>query len=195
MKNTIVYSWTLLSILLLSACTTVPPSPDLRSSTPHSTLPATSHCTGTIAAPPAGLSPTEDPQLLQLAIGEPNQGKLCTGQVLIANEAVLVYRVWDQARPGSLYGSWWSFQQPSGSREQYRIDNAICPEWSALDVVSVCQIKIGSKLVTGPGQSARCSDELTYPPSTVNQIYLPNNLQQNLLQVENCSAGTAWPKH
>lgn len=194
MKNAIFYSRTLLPLLLLGACSTLPPSPDL-SSTPHSTLPPTSHCAGTIAAPPPGIIPTDDPALLQLAVGEPNQGKLCTGQVLIANKAVLVYRVWDQARPGSLYGSWWSFQQPTGDREQYRIDNAICPEWSALDVVSVCLIKIGSKLVIGPGQSARCSDELTYPPSTVNQIYLPNNLQQNMLQVENCSAGTPWPEH
>ncbi len=194
MKNAMFYSRTLLPLLLLSACSTLPPSPDL-SRTPPSTSHATSHCAGLIATPPPGIIPTDDPALLQLAVGEPNQGKLCTGQVLIANKAVLVYRVWDQARPGSLYGSWWSFQQPTGNREQYRIDNAICPEWSALDVVSVCQIKIGSKLVTGPGQSARCSDELTYPPSTVNQIYLPNNLQQNFLQVENCSAGTPWPKH
>lgn len=194
MKNTIVYGWVLLPLLLLSACSTVPATPE-RSSTPQATQPSISQCIGAIATPPPGLVPTDDPALLQRAVGEAEQGKLCTGQVLIAKAAILVYRIWDQTKPGSLYGSWWSLQQPTGSRDQYRIDNAICPEWSALDVVSVCQIKIGSKLVLGPGQSARCSDELAYPASPVNQVYLPNNLQQNLLQVENCSTGTPWPAH
>jgi hypothetical protein len=192
MKNTIFYSWILLPLLLLSACSTVPTPPDLKS-TPHTTQPSIAECTGAIATPPPGLVPTDDPALLQRAVGEAKQGKLCTGQVFIAKATILVYRIWDQAKPGSLYGSWWSFQPPTGNREQYRIDNAICPEWSALNVLSVCQIKIGSKLVLGPGQSAKCSETLSYPASPVNQVYLPNNLQQNLLQVENCSTGTLWP--
>jgi hypothetical protein len=140
--------------------------------------------------------PTEDPALLQLALGKPTQGKLCMGQVFVAQKPVLVYRVWQHAKPESLYGSWWSFIRPTGTRTTYRIDNAICPTWSDLDRLSVCQIKVGSKLVVGPGQSADCpADQLKYAASPVNQVYLPNNRQQQLLQVENCSAGQAWPEH
>lgn len=192
MKNTFYPRLMLLPLLLLSACSTIPPSPDFRGTSPTAS-PAMSQCIGTIMAPPPGLIPTDDPALLQLAIGEADQGKLCTGQVLIAKTAIVVYRVYDQTKQGSLYGSWWSFHQPTGSREHYRRDNAICPQWSALDLVSVCQIKIGSKLVIGPGQSARCSETLTYPESPVNQVYLPNNVPQNLIQVENCSIGAPWP--
>ncbi|RVU37231.1 hypothetical protein EOE67_11605 [Rheinheimera riviphila] len=184
MANYPSHRWRLILPLLLSACSAVQPTTD-----------TSGICIGNVLPAPAGLIAASDPLLLQNALGAPGTGKLCLGQVLIVTEHILVYRVWDQTRPESLYGSWWSFNKPGNNLEQYRIDNAICPEWSALDVVSVCQVKIGSKLVTGPGQSATCSDKLTYPPSPVNQIYLPNNLQQNLLQVENCSAGAPWPKH
>lgn len=172
-------------LFLLTACSTVSPSNSLRSAT---------SCIGSILPTPPGLVVTTDTELLQQALGAPGEGKLCQGQVMIAEAPVLVYRVWDQAKPYSLYGSWWSFEKPLTQREQYRRDNAICPEWSALDIVSVCQIKIGSKLVIGTGQSADCQGDTDLPTSPVNQVYLPNHQQQNQIQVEQCSLGEPWPE-
>lgn len=181
----------------------------------------TTTCIGDILPVPEGLVATNDPQLLKAALGEPMQGRLCKGQVFIANQPVLVYRGWNHANPNSLYGSWWAFTRPAGSRAQYRVDYAICPSWNPLTRVSVCQVKVGSKLVVGPGQSVDClSDQLQYAASAFNQVFLPNsalphqpdtdtgtdtNLNplatpqqlrqpQPQLQVENCRTETMWPE-
>ena len=153
-------------------------------------------CIGDIQPVPAGLVAIDDPELLQAALGKPMQGRLCKGQVFVARQPVLVYRGWNHTNPNSLYGSWWTFTKPASSRAQYRIDYAICPSWNPLTRMSVCQVKIGSKLVVGPGQSAACpDDQLTYAASPHNQIFLPNNLQQQMLQIENCSNDKAWSEH
>jgi len=55
-----------------------------------------------------------------------------------------------------------------------------------------CSIKIGTKIVVGPGQSANCED-FTYPKSAVNQVYIPNNSRNDLIFIENCTAGLPWP--
>lgn len=137
----------------------------------------TTACIGDIEPVPEGLVATEDPQLLKAALGEPMQGRLCKGQVFVANQPVLVYRGWNHANPNSLYGSWWAFTRPAGSRAQYRVDYAICPSWNPLTRVSVCQVKVGSKLVVGPGQSVAClSDQLQYAASPINQVFLPNSV-------------------
>jgi hypothetical protein len=184
MKGMLRQSALLLTILMLTGCSALP------SFSPETYSP---HCIGKIEPLPDGLIATEDPELLQRALGAPNEGKLCQGQVFIVQKPIRVYRVWDSAEPESLYGSWWSLTPPTGTREQYRADNAICPAWSALNMLSDCLIKTGSKLVTGPGQSARCSVQLSYPASAINQIYLPNNRKQQLLQVETCNPAQPWP--
>ena len=179
------HRWLLPLLLWLSACSTVPP-------TTNTVLPT--QCIGSLPAVPVGLTATTDAFLLQQALGRPGDGKLCQGQVLVAKAPLLLYRVWDRSKPSSLYGSWWSFAHPGNHREQYRRDNVICPQWSALDIVSVCQVKIGSHLVLGTGQSAICPDNSSLPASAVHQVYLPNNLQQQLIQVEHCSPGQSWPE-
>jgi hypothetical protein len=150
-------------------------------------------CIGTIIAPPAGLVETDDTELLKTAQGESGQGKLCAGKVFVAEKPVAVYRVWDSAHSYTSYGSWWSLSDPQGPKDNYRKEEDICPEWSALDRMSACFLKIGAKVVIGPGQSVNCNNSLSYPPSAVNQVYIPNDSRNNKVFVENCSAGVDWP--
>lgn len=154
-------------------------------------------CAGTVQPPPPGFTEVNDPDLLAKAIGAPEQGKLCTGKVYQldsqADKLVVVYRVWDASRPYTSVGSWWSFDSPQGPRDAYRAQNEICPDWSALNKVSMCTIKPGSKIVVGPGQSAKCSADLTYPTSPANQVFIPNDTRNNMVYVENCTEGEDWP--
>lgn len=149
-------------------------------------------CVGDVIAPPAGMKETTDEALLASALGAPGKGALCKGKVFVAEKPVTVYRVWDKDKAYTLYGRWWSFSLPVGPRDKYQVDNDICPEWSPLNIMSSCTIKVGTKVVVGPGQSAQCTDRLL-PASAVNQVYIPNDSRNNVLFVENCSAGTAWP--
>ncbi|MES2298378.1 MAG: hypothetical protein V4582_15125 [Pseudomonadota bacterium] len=165
-------------VLLLAACATV--------------VPGGSDCVGVIGPAPAGLREVQDETLRALALGAPDKGALCAGKVYVAEKAVTVYRVWDAAKPFTLYGRWWSFTRPQGPRAQYQRDNAICPEWSALDKMSACTIKVGSKIVTGPGQSAQC-EQFVLPQSPVNQVFIANDGLSNVLYVESCDEGSVWP--
>ena len=192
----------LLVASLLAGCSTLPSSTSALMKSPATTVPVTEpvttavavDCVGTIQAPAAGLEATSDPELLQSALGQPNKGQLCMGQVFVAAAPVKVYRVWDQAKSYTLYGRWWSFMLPKGPTDQYREANAICPGWSVLNQMSSCTLKVGSKIVVGPGQSADCGEGLVYPRSAVNQVYINNDSRNNVLWVENCDAGSAWPQ-
>jgi hypothetical protein len=148
-------------------------------------------CNGNVITPQNGLTPTEDHTLLNLALGAPGKGGLCTGQVFVVNEPVRAYRVWDASKNYSLQGHWWSFQQPQGPREQYAANNDICPEWSALDMVTECFIQTGTKVVVGPGQSAQCQS-IFLEASPINQVYIPSG-KDNQIQIEHCGPSTPWP--
>lgn len=143
-------------------------------------------CVGAIDAPPAAARGISDEALLREALDQSGKGKLCTGRVYEAVGPVTVYRVWHAARTYTEFGRWWSFSPPSGPAAAYREQNAICPEWSALDVVSVCTVKIGARFVVGPGQSARCEGGVAYPKSAVNQVYIPNDTRAGKVFVEGC---------
>lgn len=184
--------WLVLAASLLAGCSTLPSSTSALTKLPATEQSA--HCVGTIQAPAPGLEATSDPELLKSALGEPNKGQLCMGQVFVATAPVTVYRVWDQAKSYTLYGRWWSFNLPQGPTEQYREENAICPGWSVLNQMSSCTLKVGSKIVVGPGQSADCGEGLVYPQSAVNQVYINNDSRNNVLWVENCDAGSNWPQ-
>ena len=149
-------------------------------------------CVGEVINPPAGLVAAQDDALLASAIGAPGKGALCKGKVFVAEKPVTVYRVWDASKSFTLYGRWWSFDLPKGPRDAYQVANDICPEWSPLNKMSSCTIKVGTKVVVGPGQSAQCTDRLL-PASAVNQVYIPNDSRNNVLFVENCTEGTPWP--
>ncbi|NKB80887.1 MAG: hypothetical protein GKS05_03115 [Nitrospirales bacterium] len=149
-------------------------------------------CVGEVEHPPKGLVEIKDTILVQKALGASGQGKLCVGNAFVTTEPVPVYRVWNKEKSYTLYGSWWSFELPKGPKQKYREENGICPSWSPLDRMSSCTIKVGTNVVVGPGQSAVC-EQVTYPKSAVNQVFIPNDSRNNMLLVENCSAGADWP--
>lgn len=149
-------------------------------------------CVGRIENPPVGFVAVNDEVLLQSARGASGLGKLCEGKVFRATQPVTVYRVWNSDKSYTIYGSWWSFVLPEGPKQKYREDNGICPSWSALDRMSSCSIKVGAKIVVGPGQSAQC-EQMTYPKSPVNQVFIPNDSRNNVIHVENCTSGVEWP--
>ncbi len=136
-----------------------------------------SACVGSVALPGefAGqFKPVEDEALLSAAKGAPNAGSLCDGKVYVTGDSVdiTVYRAWNSTNPGSRMGKWWAFYRPDGKVAQYRTDYEICYQWSPLDKLTHCRIKAGTKVVIGTGQSAKCSEYLTHPPSAAKQIYI-----------------------
>ena len=116
----------------------------------------------------------EDNSLLNLALGSPNEGKLCWGKVYIAkqNSNILIYRAWNSTNPNSQMGQWWAFSKPTGLISTYRYNYEICYQWSPLDKLVYGRLKPGTKIVVGTGQSAKCSDYLTYPISDEKQIFI-----------------------
>ena len=145
-------------------------------------------CEGTTALPEhlsTQFKPVDDPALLSEALGAPNEGGLCQGQVYVAEEAthIQIYRAWNSTNPGSRLGNWWVFNEPSGRVADYREDYEICYQWSPLDKMVSCTLTPGTKVVVGNGQSAQCSEYLTYPVSAKQQVYLENATDA----VANCS--------
>ncbi|WP_434631860.1 hypothetical protein [Chromobacterium sp. CV08] len=152
-------------------------------------------CVGSVLPPPDGMKAAQNPELLSKAIGAPGNGGLCEGAVYQQDAVaagVVVYRVWDSAKPNSRLGRWWSFSKPQGTVAQYQAANAICPAWSQLDSVVRCQLKAGVQVAVGPGQSANCAPDPSLPPSPVNQVYVPNAGPDDI-QVENCEDEGAFP--
>lgn len=149
-------------------------------------------CRGQIEAPPEGLVAADDQDLLLSALGESGHGKLCEGKVFVAVKPVTVYRVWSSKKVNAAYGVWWSFDEPKGPKSKYRADNVVCPTWSSLDRISSCVLKTGAKIVVGTGQSAKC-EQISYPKSPVNQVFIPNDIDKNIMYVEKCTPGADWP--
>lgn len=160
-----------LGVVILSGCSslTTPQEPPLAD--------VSQLCQGDVALP-QGLAPhfeaTQDPALLKSALGEPEQGKLCQGQVYQSkpDAQVVLFRAWNSTNPNSQFGKWWAFHQPNGKIAAYRADYEICYQWSPLDKLVRCTLKPGTKVVVGNGQSAKCSEYLTYPTSDKQQVYL-----------------------
>lgn len=151
-----------------------------------------SSCVGTIRLPDtltSKLEPKKDPALLSRALGLSGQGELCQGQVYQSHGGarVTLYRAWNSTNPNSQFGQWWAFSRPRGEISQYRADYEICYQWSPLDRMMICQLKPGTNIVVGTGQSAKCSEYLTYPASASLQVYVEH--AQDVLM--NCRLFTA----
>jgi hypothetical protein len=58
--------------------------------------------------------------------------------------------------------------------------------------MSSCTIQTRAKMVIEPAQSAECK-QMTYAKCAVNQVFIANDSRNNVLFVENCTAGVAWP--
>lgn len=127
----------------------------------------------------------EDPELLNRSLGQTTKGMLCQGQVYqtTAESKLTIYRAWNSTNPNSQFGQWWAFNKPSGSTAKYREEYEICYQWSPLDKLVTCTLKPNTKVVVGTGQSAECSQYLSYPVSASQQIYIENADQA----VINCS--------
>ncbi|OHX12251.1 hypothetical protein BI347_01095 [Chromobacterium sphagni] len=152
-------------------------------------------CVGQVMQAPTGMGPVQHDTLLANAIGAPGNGGLCEGVVYQQNAAApgtIVYRVWDSGKPNSRLGRWWSFSKPQGPLAKYQADNAICPAWSRLNSMVRCQLKAGVQVAVGTGQSANCAPDPDFPPSPVNQVYVPNTSPDDI-QVENCQDEGAFP--
>lgn len=168
------------AVLVISGCAIQADKP---SSETMTTATEANDCIGSTDLPPE-LAPyfdeVDDPELLASTIGEPDKGMLCQGKVYQAkvDTQVPVYRAWNSTNPNSQFGNWWAFQQPSGLTAKYREDYEICYQWSPLDKLVSCQLNAGSNIVVGNGQSATCSQYLTYGTSAAQQVYLDNASQQ-----------------
>ncbi len=136
-------------------------------------------CKGSVQPPEsvqAELSLVINDPLLNESLGKPEQGKLCHGAVYSANDSsnITIYRAWNSTNPQSKMGQWWALYEPSGSVAAYRTDYEICYQWSPLDKMISCKLKPGTQVVIGTGQSARCSEYLSYDVSDKQQVYIPD---------------------
>jgi hypothetical protein len=111
---------------------------------------------------------------LAKALGQPDKGGLCSGQVFQAkaDASVVLFRAWNSTNPNSRLGAWWAAEKPEGKVADYRRDYEICYQWSPLDMLVQCRLKPGTRVVFGPGQSASCSQYLNYPASPKPQVFI-----------------------
>ncbi len=119
----------------------------------------------------------EDDAFLNEALGSPLKGGLCQGQVYKSKKEskIMLHRAWNSTNPNSKLGQWWAFNKPLGEVSKYRSDYEICYQWSPLDKLVSCTLKANTKVVVGTGQSAECSEYLTYPVSDKQQIYIADS--------------------
>lgn len=149
-------------------------------------------CVGSIAPLPEGVKEVSDDEFARSAVDESGKGKLCMTRVFEAVAPLKVYRVWNSQKSYTEFGKWWSFDKPTGPVGTYREQNAICPEWSDLDRLTVCEIKVGARFAVGPGQSATCT-ATKYEKSPVNQVFIPNDTREQKVFVDHCESLGAWP--
>lgn len=151
-------------------------------------------CPGAITAPEV-FRPIEDAAMRAEALGARGAGKLCAAQTYEVTQTVRVFRIWNSAQSFSAHGRWWTLTPPGSSREAYRAANAVCPEWSALDRIIECDLRVGTHVALGPGQSVTCEGSVSFPASATLQLYVPNDTRATPPQlfVERCTDGAPWP--
>jgi|GEM_PF-4564982 len=122
-----------------------------------------------------------DNDVLASAVAEPEKGGIASGKLLRITDDVEVYRMWNGPDGGlnayggsNRLGPWWTAERPSGTDQDYRAKNAICPAWNELKWVAKCTLKKGTLIAIGPTQSARCPSGEFYPANNTQQIYVDN---------------------
>lgn len=171
-KNAHLFS--VFSVLFCTACQTLPDSSSMARAQASQEIIL---CKGDTSLPDewAGkLTPISDPEKEKQALELPGKGGLCIAQAyqVNANTDLTIYRAWNSTNPNSRLGQWWASARPSGLVSEYREDFEICYQWSPLDKLVSCKLAPGSKVVIGTGQSAVCSEYLTYPVSAAKQIFI-----------------------
>lgn len=150
-------------------------------------------CEGLVADAVDGLTGSSNASLLAKAQQPTGKGGVCSAKVFAVTEPVGLYRVFDGSNPHSKFGSWWSLKQPGSSRQAYRAENAICPEWSNLDRLVHCEVHPGTQIVLGTTQSASCADGSQFPRTPVIQVFVPNDGRAGIIHVGKCTEATIWP--
>jgi len=148
--------------------------------------------TGAPVADP-GLKVSDSEALLVRARGASGKGGTCDGKVYAASAPVKLYRVYDASKGYTKRGSWWALEKPSGTRESYRANYAICPEWSAVDALVECEIRPGTQVVIGSTQSAVCADQTELPKTAALQVYVANDGLNEIYHVGACKELGSWP--
>ena len=158
-------------VLTLSGCAQVPGDNQVQEVNSENICSGSSVLPDTIAYKFEAIA---DEPLLNKALGNPLKGALCQGQVYQSKKdsEIILYRAWNSTNPNSKFGQWWAFNKPLGEIAKYRSDYEICYGWSPLDKLVSCTLKAETKVVVGTGQSAECSEYLTYPASDKQQIYM-----------------------
>ena len=129
-------------------------------------------CEGALTDPPEGFSEVDNKRLVESSLGAPGKGRLCQGKAYQVHGSPTIYRAFNSTHPPSRLGMWWALQKPAGSVSRYREKHEICYQWSPLDSLVRCKLREGATVVLGTGQSATCSEYLTYPASSVVQLYI-----------------------
>lgn len=139
-----------------------------------------------------------DVNVLKNSVLPKDNGGLCMGSIFKVKKPIVVYRVWNSSDTSSLKGRWWTFDKPIGTLEDFRKDYGVCCQWGPKDTLSACTLKVGSKIVVGPGQSVDCThaenrggdgcNDTRYEISAKNQVYIHDPVNN----VENCN-GVDWP--
>ncbi len=191
-----------LLVIMLTGCsaalavTPVPTETSIPVATPVATADP-NDCVGSIIDPPPGLllESSDDPTMQKTAEPGAGNGGICKGKTFTVVKPVTVYRLWDKSKSWAAYGDWWSLSYPEDTLINYDVENDICPSWGPHNKLSICTLKVGTKVVIGPGQSQQCTTEqILLPQSSVNQVYIPNDTKvtPNQVYVENCES-VDWP--
>jgi hypothetical protein len=174
------------------ASTTVQPKAPEAAPEPIPVTAEGSACAGKISAPKEAKL-VEDAELAKSSLGEPGKGRLCSTLTFEATAPIKVYRVWNSQKAYSQFGQWWTFEKPVGPVDQYREFNGICPEWSALDRVTACEIKVGARFAVGTGQSVDCEGGVVFATSPVNQVFIPNDTRRDRWYLDHCEELGTFP--
>lgn len=150
-------------------------------------------CAGGVPVTDPNLKISDNDALLGKARGVSGKGGTCDGQVYAVSAPVKLYRVYDASKGYTQRGSWWALEKPGGTRESYRANYAICPEWSAVDALVECEIRPGTQVVIGSTQSAICADQTELPKTAALQVYVANDGLNEIYHVGACKELGSWP--
>lgn len=190
--------------VVLSACvaTPAPSSAPSNAPAPSSSVKAGYVAPGSCLAsisPPKGFVARADDGSVGKLCGQPDQGNFWEANAFVSTEPVRLYRLYSKSQeppPGSTsrkagpYGRWWSTEKPSGSREKYRDDYAVCAEWNDLDMVMTCTLPANKAVGIGTSQSVQCPSGHHLAQSKTIQIVVPDAAS---LEREGSCSSAPWP--
>ena len=150
-------------------------------------------CVGTIEGAAPGLVEFGSAPLLAQAQRSSGEGYLCSAKSFAVTQPVRLYRLIDSTQPYSKLGGFWSFDRPSGTRDDYRAQFAICKQWSQLDRLIACDVRPGTLIVIGTTQSADCGQGFSYDKTAANQVFVANDGLAGIVHTGGCVDQGAWP--